>query len=107
MFLKTIVVDQVVRALEGNASLDDLNEGVKPGQRGLYSSNGSTDYDTVQYNEDLKKFRKMAFGNQEHGSSEYSESTSEFGVYPSGSSTENTREIESRRTKRYPQGFSS
>jgi hypothetical protein len=29
---------QIVRALEGDASLDDLNEGVKPGQSMMFSS---------------------------------------------------------------------
>ncbi|CAD6240665.1 unnamed protein product [Miscanthus lutarioriparius] len=55
---------QVVRALEGDVSLDDLNEGVRPGHSRFmvsYSSSAS-DYDTNQYNEDLKKFRKMALG---------------------------------------------
>ncbi|CAO2175180.1 unnamed protein product [Urochloa humidicola] len=55
---------QVVRALEGDVSLDDLNEGVRPGHSrflGSYSSSAS-DYDSNQYKEDLKKFRKMALG---------------------------------------------
>jgi len=50
--------------LEGDVSLDDLNEGVRPGHSrfmGSYSSSASH-YDTNQYNEDLKKFRKMALG---------------------------------------------
>ncbi|KAF5945735.1 hypothetical protein HYC85_015963 [Camellia sinensis] len=69
-------MSQVVRALEGDVSLSDLNEGIKPGHSTVYSSHGSSDYDTSQYNEDLKKFRKMALGTQEYGSSEYSAPTS-------------------------------
>ncbi|XP_065849160.1 proline-rich receptor-like protein kinase PERK1 [Euphorbia lathyris] len=99
-------LSQVVRALEGDVALSDLNEGVQPGHSGVYS--GSSDYDTSQYNEDMKKFRKMALGTQEYGgSSEYSAPTSEYGLYPSGSSSEaqNTREMELGRMKKNSQGF--
>ncbi|KAI4380028.1 hypothetical protein MLD38_006262 [Melastoma candidum] len=90
-------MSQIVRALEGDVSLSDLNEGMRPGQSGLYSSYGSSDYDNSQYNEDLKKFRKMALASQEYGSSEYSEATSEYSVLPSGSSSEmTTREMTTR-----------
>lgn len=90
-------MSQVVRALEGDVSLDSLNEGVRPGHSTVYSSYGSSDYDTGHYNEDMKKFRKMALESQEHGSSEYSgQATSEYGLNPSASSSEgqNTREME-------------
>ncbi|XVE98169.1 hypothetical protein REPUB_Repub03eG0082600 [Reevesia pubescens] len=102
-------MSQIVRALEGDASLSDLNEGMRPGHSNVYSSYGSSDYDTSQYNEDMKKFRKMALGTQEYGaSSEYSEPTSEYGLYPSGSSNEGqtTREMEMGRMKKSSQGFS-
>ncbi|KAI9128942.1 hypothetical protein K1719_000425 [Acacia pycnantha] len=107
-------MSQVVRALEGDVSLADLNEGIKPGHSSLYSSHGSSDYDTIQYNEDMKKFRKMAFGggtNEYGASGEYSgPPTSEYGLYPSGSSSEyqsrqTTREMEMRKMKN-SQGFS-
>ncbi len=64
---------QIVRALEGDVSLDDLNEGVKPGQSSVYSS--SSDYDTTAYNTDMKKFRKMALSSQD--SSEFGTSSNE------------------------------
>ncbi|KAM6582259.1 hypothetical protein CsatB_009261 [Cannabis sativa] len=102
-------MSQIVRALEGDVSLADLNEGIRPGQSNIYSSHGSSDYDTSQYNEDMKKFRKMALGSQEYGaSSEYSAPTSEYGLYPSGSSGEaqTTREMEMGKMKRNGQGFS-
>ncbi|KAJ4822598.1 Proline-rich receptor-like protein kinase perk1 [Turnera subulata] len=102
-------MSQVVRALEGDVSLSDLNEGIRPGHSTVYSSYGSSDYDTSQYNEDMKKFRKMALGTQEYGaSSEYSGPTSEYGLYPSGSSSEgqNTREMEMGKMKKNSQGFS-
>ncbi|CAL5400279.1 unnamed protein product [Camellia sinensis] len=78
---------QVVRAFEGDISLSDLNEGIKPGHNTVYSSHGSSNYDTNQYNEDMKKFRKMALGTKEYGSNEHSALTSEYGLYPSGSSS--------------------
>ncbi|CAN1126021.1 Proline-rich receptor-like protein kinase PERK1 [Linum perenne] len=104
-------MSQVVRALEGDVSLADLNEGMRPGDSRGYGSYGSSDYDTSQYNEDMRKFRKMALGSQEHGvSSEYSGApTSEYGLNPSGSSSEGkmmTREMEMGKMKRNSQGFS-
>ncbi|KAF7152689.1 hypothetical protein RHSIM_Rhsim01G0096100 [Rhododendron simsii] len=102
-------LSQVVRALEGEVSLSDLNEGIRPGHSTVYSSNASSDYDTSQYNEDMKKFRKMALGSQEYGaSSEYSNPTSDYGLYPSGSSSEGqqtTREMEMGKTKKDSRGF--
>ncbi|KAB2609924.1 proline-rich receptor-like protein kinase PERK1 [Pyrus ussuriensis x Pyrus communis] len=107
-------MSQVVRALEGDVSLSDLNEGIQPGQSNVYSSYGSSDYDSSQYKEDMKKFRKMALGSQEYGaSSEYSAPTSEYGLYPSGSSSgegqsrQTTREMELGRIKKNNRGFSS
>ncbi|KDP33677.1 hypothetical protein JCGZ_07248 [Jatropha curcas] len=99
-------MSQVVRALEGDVALSDLNEGMRPGHSSLYS--GSSDYDTSQYNEDMIRFRKMALGSQEYGaSSEYSGRTSEYGLYPSGSSSEgkNTQEMEMGKMKRNSQGL--
>lgn len=91
-----------MRALEGDVSLSDLNEGIAPGHSKAYSSYGSSDYDTMQYNDDMRKFRKMAFGSQEHGSTgQYSNPTSEFGLNPSSSSSEGqtTGEMASRMKK--------
>lgn len=98
----------MVRALEGDVSLADLNEGIRPGHSTIYSSHGSSDYDTNQYNEDLKKFRKMALASYDYGgSSEYSGPTSEYGLHPSGSSSEGqtTREMEMGKMKKSSQGF--
>ncbi|KAK6149330.1 hypothetical protein DH2020_016855 [Rehmannia glutinosa] len=102
-------MSQVVRALEGDVSLSDLNEGITPGHSSAYSSYGSSDYDTNQYNEDMKKFRKMALASQEYGSTDQcSNPTSEYGLYPSGSSTEGqqTREMEMGKMKKESRGFS-
>ncbi|KAI6671900.1 hypothetical protein NL676_006785 [Syzygium grande] len=78
---------QVVRALEGNLSLSNLNEGIVPGHSRAYSPYGSTDYDSSQYQEDLKKFRMMALESQEQATSEFSGPTSEYGLQPSSSSS--------------------
>ncbi|KAJ6715207.1 PROLINE-RICH RECEPTOR-LIKE PROTEIN KINASE PERK4 [Salix viminalis] len=74
-------MSQIVRALEGNMPIDELNEGV---------TSGSSDYNTGQYMDDLKKFRKLALESPEHDNStvnplasassqECSEPTSESG----------------------------
>nr|GME19331.1 proline-rich receptor-like protein kinase PERK1 [Ipomoea batatas] len=101
-------MSQVVRALEGDVSLSDLNEGIRPGHSAAYSSYGSSDYDTMQYNEDMKKFRKMALGSQEYGSTgQYSNPTSEYGLNPSGSSSEGqtTQEMEMGRMRKDSRGY--
>ncbi|XP_057867459.2 proline-rich receptor-like protein kinase PERK1 [Cryptomeria japonica] len=89
---------QIVRALEGDVSLDDLNEGVKPGHSTMYGSLGSTDYDSSQYGEDMKKFRKIALSSQEY-SGQYSNPTSEYGLNPSVSSGEDQQSREHQQSK--------
>lgn len=84
-------MSQIVRALEGNMPLEDLNEGIRPGHSTIYGSHDSSDYDTLQYKEDLNKFRKMALEGQENNSSGCSGPTSDFGHHPSGSSSEGLR----------------
>ncbi|XP_042469138.1 proline-rich receptor-like protein kinase PERK1 [Zingiber officinale] len=84
-------ISQIVRALEGDVSLEDLNEGVRPGHSRFFSSYGSSDYDSIQYNEDMKKFRKMALGTQEY---ENPEQSIEYDQNPSSSSGEGQQEIE-------------
>ncbi|XP_016651799.1 PREDICTED: proline-rich receptor-like protein kinase PERK4 isoform X2 [Prunus mume] len=73
-------MSQIVRALEGDVSLDDLNEGTKPGQSSMFNAaagGGSSDYDTQAYNADMKKFRKLALSSQEFGSSEFGTSSND------------------------------
>ncbi|KAG9153183.1 hypothetical protein Leryth_020592 [Lithospermum erythrorhizon] len=109
-------MSQVARALDGDVSLSDLNEGTKPGHSTVYGSYEGSDYDASQYNEDLQKFRKMALASQDYSSTEYSGggNTSEYGLNPSGSSSEGqitreltTREMEMAKMKRDSQGYSS
>lgn len=86
-------MSQIVRALEGDSSLDDLNEGVKPGQSGLYNPSGTQMYDTRAYNADMLKFKKMVMSSQEFNSSEYG-NTSEYGLNPSISTDTTTDSTE-------------
>lgn len=79
-------MSHIVRALEGDVFLDDLNDGVKPGHSTVY---GSSEYDTGMYNSDMKRFRKLALRrSEEYTTSEYSQVTSEYGLNPSVSSGE-------------------
>ncbi|OWM76483.1 proline-rich receptor-like protein kinase PERK15 [Punica granatum] len=89
-------MSQIVRALEGNLALHDLNDGVQPGHSRAYSPFGRSDYSSGQYQEDLKMFRKMALEGREITTSEYSASgpTSESGAQPSHSSSETPRSAE-------------
>ncbi|KAK7349185.1 hypothetical protein VNO77_06350 [Canavalia gladiata] len=92
-------MSEVVRALEGNISLENLNEGSKPGHSRAFGSFESSNYDPIQYSEDLKKFRKLALETQELGVSEYSgpSPSSESGQYTSVSTSsgqQNTQEME-------------
>ncbi|KAK6125492.1 hypothetical protein DH2020_040762 [Rehmannia glutinosa] len=83
-------MSQIVRALDGDSSLEDLNEGVKPGQSQTFNPNGNIEtYDTGAYNADMMKFRKMVMLSQEFNSTDYG-ATSEYGLNPSSSSTDST-----------------
>jgi len=82
---------QIVRVLEGDVSLEDLNEGK---QTSAYnSSDASSEYDTRAYTADLKKFRQVAFATQDFASSEYGGSTSDYGLNASSSSSSDSREM--------------
>ncbi|EFH45424.1 hypothetical protein ARALYDRAFT_912978 [Arabidopsis lyrata subsp. lyrata] len=59
-------MSQIVRALEGDMSMEDLSEGTRPGQS-TYLSPGSvsSEYDASSYSADMKKFKKLALENKE------------------------------------------
>lgn len=75
--------------MEGDSSLEDLNEGPKTANAGpgVAGVNDTQTYDTRMYNADMMKFRKMVMSSQEFASSEYG-ATSEYGLNPSASSSE-------------------
>lgn len=94
-------MSQIVRALEGDASLEDLNEGVKAVKTGQsqvsqpFNPNGGSilTYDTGAYNADMMKFRKMVMTSQDFNSNEYG-TTSEYGLNQSSSSSSDSTEME-------------
>uniref|UniRef100_A0A3N7FQT7 non-specific serine/threonine protein kinase n=1 Tax=Populus trichocarpa TaxID=3694 RepID=A0A3N7FQT7_POPTR len=59
---------QVVRALDSEGELPDLSNGVRFGQSAVY--------DSVQYSQDIRKFRGMAIGS--NGSSEFDTSSGDY-----------------------------
>ncbi|XP_058736100.1 proline-rich receptor-like protein kinase PERK4 isoform X1 [Vicia villosa] len=63
-------MSQIVRALEGDVSLEDLKEGMikASGHSSAYTSSGS-EYDTMQYNADMMKFRQAIMSSQEFADS--------------------------------------
>ncbi|KAL6215600.1 hypothetical protein ACLB2K_015029 [Fragaria x ananassa] len=80
-------MSQIVNALEGVASLMDLREGVAPGNSAVYNGTGNSYYNSRQYEEDLKN-STVTMPSPEYGISRYAETTSEYGLNPSGSSSE-------------------
>ncbi|KAL1354803.1 hypothetical protein HN51_006856 [Arachis hypogaea] len=70
-------MSQIVRALEGDVSLDDLKDGgAKPPSGSNYAASSgynpataSSGYDTMQYNADMAKFRQAVFASQEYSMS--------------------------------------
>ncbi|XP_073154242.1 proline-rich receptor-like protein kinase PERK15 [Henckelia pumila] len=74
-------MSQIVRALEGDVSLEDLNEGVRPGHSRMFGSNGGSEYDSGSYT-DLRRLKKPdGMSSQEFNSSSEHGLTGEF-VHP-------------------------
>ncbi|KAK6143461.1 hypothetical protein DH2020_023809 [Rehmannia glutinosa] len=85
-------MSQIVRALEGDVSLDDLNEGVKPGHSAMLGSSGSSDYD-------LKRYRKPGTTSSQDFTSSELGLTGEFTHSSAGSSQEIVRPSPGNRTR--------
>lgn len=69
--------------------MDDLSGGGRAGQNTHLSPGSvSSEYDASSYSTDMKRFRKLALESKEYGSSEYGGVTSEYGLNPSASSSE-------------------
>ncbi|KAG6532791.1 hypothetical protein ZIOFF_006644 [Zingiber officinale] len=99
-------MSQIVRALEGDVSLDDLNEGVKPGQSSMFSGSGS-DMDSNSYSTNIRRFREIALGGNDGYSNDYNSTgmTSEYGANLSESSSSGEMAYgEGRRKKPSPYG---
>ncbi|KAL0926626.1 hypothetical protein M5K25_002865 [Dendrobium thyrsiflorum] len=66
---------KIVRALEGDASLEDLNEGMRPGQSMLFSS--GSDYDSDLYAPNMRRIRRIELTSPEY-SGDYSGPIAEY-----------------------------
>ncbi|KAH9620854.1 hypothetical protein KSS87_017849 [Heliosperma pusillum] len=96
-------MSQVVLALEGNLSVEDLLKDLTPDKRTFH---GSSDYDSSnQYKEDLKKFRKLALESRDQSTSEHSVITIDHGAPPSSSSTENQHDSQGPETHKLNSGI--
>ncbi|KAH8504334.1 hypothetical protein H0E87_011842 [Populus deltoides] len=81
-------MSQIVHALEGGMSAQDLNAGIfRPRNNALYGSSISSSSSTYQYKENMKSFN-MARGSTQDGISGNTGTTSEYGLNPSSSSSE-------------------
>lgn len=63
-------MSQVVRALDSMEELADLNNGVKPGQSGIFSSR--------EHSAQIRMFQRMAFGSQDYSSEYFNNSQSSW-----------------------------
>ncbi|XP_039166244.1 proline-rich receptor-like protein kinase PERK1 isoform X2 [Eucalyptus grandis] len=96
-------MSEVVRALEGDLRLSELNDGIRSRLSILYRFWRRSDNGTSQ---DLGNSQRMPLATQEYGSSHYSESTaSEYALHPSGlssvgSSRRTTRDLEMGKIER-------
>ncbi|XP_011099296.1 proline-rich receptor-like protein kinase PERK8 [Sesamum indicum] len=61
-------MSQVVRALDSMDELADLNNGVKPGQSGIFSSR--------EHSAQIRMFQRMAFGSQDYSSDYFNSQSS-------------------------------
>ncbi|KAB5561313.1 hypothetical protein DKX38_006270 [Salix brachista] len=85
-------MSRIVRALEGEVS---LVEGRKAGL--IFSSDSSSDYDQSSYSTDMRRFRRKALDSNDYVSSEFGH-TSEYGLNPSSSSSDEMTQLTKSRT---------
>ncbi|KAG5247758.1 hypothetical protein IMY05_004G0110600 [Salix suchowensis] len=85
-------MSRIVRALEGEVS---LVEGRKAGL--IFSSDSSSDYDQSSYSTDMRRFRRKALDSNDYVSSEFGH-TSEYGLNPSSSSSDEMSQLTKSRT---------
>ncbi|KAL5858178.1 hypothetical protein ACOSQ3_005636 [Xanthoceras sorbifolium] len=104
-------MSQIVRALEGDASLEDLTDnGAKVANNLQFggsstavvgSNTSETEYNLTSYADDMKRLQKIAVDSGPYPSSEYG-ATSEYGINLSSSSSENASRNESPRARPIP-----
>ncbi|EOY29665.1 Proline extensin receptor kinase 1 [Theobroma cacao] len=88
-WLRPRMSQQVVRALEGDLSLSYLDVGGRSWNSSMYTSSETPIQKARQY-ENMKKIN-TSMGSKNYGISGNSETTSEYGLNPSGSSSESQR----------------
>lgn len=76
----------------------DLREGVTPGNSAVYNGTGNSYYNSRQYEEDLKN-STVTLPSPGYGISRYTDTTSEYGLSPSGSSSRTRQTIGSEIAK--------
>ncbi|KAK4834776.1 hypothetical protein QYF36_000435 [Acer negundo] len=103
-------MSQIVRALEGDVSLEDLNDGAKlASNNSLFggssasggASSNTSEHDHNLYADDMKRYTKAALNNAPYISSEFG-ATSEYGLNPSTSSSESGSRNDSPRATPIP-----
>ncbi|TVU41070.1 hypothetical protein EJB05_14561, partial [Eragrostis curvula] len=96
-------MSQIVKALQGEMPLEDLNDGVRPGQSvmlGSGSGSGSgSDYGSGSYTAQMERIRKAALPSPEY-SAEYPGSIPEFGHPSPASSAASSHQDDRRRQAR-------
>ncbi|KAJ0963303.1 hypothetical protein J5N97_028425 [Dioscorea zingiberensis] len=80
-------MSQIVHALEGNVSLEDLNEGIRLSQSMFFSSGSDYETSSNNSNSNKKRFRKVTITSPEY-SGEYSGPINEHDYHHSISSSE-------------------
>ncbi|KAJ6409732.1 hypothetical protein OIU84_009265 [Salix udensis] len=85
-------MSQIVRALEGEASLD---EGINPGRDFISSPASSSDFEQSSYSTDIRRFRRTALDSVDYASSEFGH-TRESGLDPSSSSSDEMTKSQGR-----------
>lgn len=89
-------MSQVVRALEGDLSVSELDDGMRPGQSSMHFPYESLDFNARTYMEDLKRMAMTNNNGNTTTTSRYSDNTSEYGLHPSASSTDTSLPNNSR-----------
>lgn len=93
-------MSQIVRVLEGDVTVDVLNlDGVKAGPNAVRSST-SGEYDGDLYGANMMKYRKKPAADSSMVSSEYG-ATSEYGLNPSVSSSDQSTEYANKPWRNY------
>ncbi|TYI16875.1 hypothetical protein ES332_A08G284800v1 [Gossypium tomentosum] len=76
-------MSQIIRALEGDVSMSDLNDSASPEHSNIHSSHENSDIHTSQHNENTEESKRMVLDSQGYGASvEYSEPSTEYGSNP-------------------------